>query len=124
MPVDNLEKLISVPSEVEASMIVNLLGDHGISARAVGGFTSGFKAEVPGNVDVLVNGGDTERASAVLLEVRKEPWRPNDELHETLSSDHQGAEERQGNQRQRLLLIGLFVIVASGLLTLVLQILS
>lgn len=124
MPIDTLEKLTAVPSEAEASMIVSLLNDHGIPARAVGGFTSDFKAEAPGNVEVLVKGTDVGRASDVLPEVRKERWGTDSELREKHVSDHQDAGVGRGNHRQRLLLIGLFVTVASGLLTLVLQMLT
>ena len=41
---DHLKSLVSVPTELEASVIVSLLEDHGIKAKAVGGYTSGFKA--------------------------------------------------------------------------------
>jgi hypothetical protein len=50
-------------------MIVAALGEHGIQARSVGGLTSGFRAEAPGVVEVLVRHIDFEQAQAVLREV-------------------------------------------------------
>ena len=65
----NPEALVSVPNEIEAAVIVNTLADHGIGATAVGGYTSGFKAEAPGQVTVLVSGGDLDRARRLLEEI-------------------------------------------------------
>ena len=63
---NSVESLISVPDDVQASLIVDLLEDHGIKATAVGGYTAGFKAEAPGLVDVLVMNDDLEQARVVL----------------------------------------------------------
>ena len=71
---NDLEVLTSVPSEVEAAAIVTVLSDRGIQATAAGGYTSGFKAEAPGTVNVLVKRTDVERArkaiDQVVLETR------------------------------------------------------
>lgn len=63
---DRLECLISCPHELQAVAVVSMLAGQGIKAQAVGGYTSGFKAEAPGTVDVLVMGDDLEKAAAVL----------------------------------------------------------
>jgi len=62
-----------VPSEMEAAAIVDALAEHGIRARAVGGYTSGFRAEAPGDVKVVVGRADMARAEEVLAEIRSEP---------------------------------------------------
>ena len=67
-----LEVLARVPTEAEASLIVQTLADRGISAKAIGGFTSGFKAEAPGDVSVLVRRGDLRRAESILAAVRQD----------------------------------------------------
>jgi len=59
-------------NEIEAAMIVNALEEQGIRATAVGGYTSGFRAEAPGGVRVVVAQGDLFRAREVLAEVRRE----------------------------------------------------
>jgi hypothetical protein len=69
---DALEVAIQVPTEAEAGMIVQFLADREIDARAVGGFTSGFRAEAPGWCSVLVNRGNLDRAKRALAEVRQE----------------------------------------------------
>lgn len=66
----NLEVLVSVPNEIEAAAILNALQEHGIKAVASGGYTSGFKAEAPGEVKVLVKHGDTDRAQTLLSQIR------------------------------------------------------
>jgi hypothetical protein len=68
---DRLKRLISVPSEVEATAIVAALAAHEIEAKATGGFTSAFKAEAPGMVHVMVRQEDLEAARAALDEIRK-----------------------------------------------------
>jgi hypothetical protein len=67
---EHLETLTSVQSEFEAKAIVAALEEEGIRATAVGGFTSGFKAEAPGYVSVIVNETDLERAKKVLDDLK------------------------------------------------------
>lgn len=50
----SLKALVSVSNEIEASVIIDALADHGIRANAVGGYTACFRAEAPGLVNVLV----------------------------------------------------------------------
>jgi len=68
-----LETLAWLANEFEAALIVNALEEQGIRATAVGGYTSGFRAEAPGGVRVVVTRGDLERAREVLAEARREP---------------------------------------------------
>ena len=59
--------LAVVPSELEASLIVAALEGDGIVAQASGGMASGFRAEAPGGVRILVRASDRERALEILL---------------------------------------------------------
>lgn len=61
--------LTTVETEGEAAMIVSALGERGIQARSIGGLSSGFRAEAPGGVKVLVRQADLEQAQAVLQAV-------------------------------------------------------
>lgn len=69
---DHLKVLASVPTEMEADVIVAALDARGIEATATGGFTSGFKAEAPGMVKVLVKSDDLETARQALAETVRE----------------------------------------------------
>ncbi len=62
--------LASFTNEVEAAVAVGALEDAGIHAMAVGGYTSGFRAEAPGEVRVVVALGDVARAQEVLRAMR------------------------------------------------------
>ena len=68
----SLQVVTSLTNEMEATVIVNALADHGIRAEAVGGFTAGFKAEAPGEVSVVVGQADAARARKALAEIRRE----------------------------------------------------
>ena len=67
---DNPETLTAVNTEAEALLIAGMLEEHGIEATVTGGYTSGFKAAVPGEVRVLVRNSDLERARGALEEIR------------------------------------------------------
>jgi len=57
-----LVRVESVPTEWEASLLVQQLDEEGIRAKAIGGFTAGFLAESPGYVSVIVDSADETRA--------------------------------------------------------------
>ena len=76
MTADKLDVLVSVPSEIEAAAIVSVLSEQGIGATATGGLTAGFKAEAPGEVNVLVAAADAARAMQVLDEFRTAAAKP------------------------------------------------
>ena len=59
----------SFPTNYEAQILVSKLIDAGINANAVGGFTSGFQAESPGYVDVVVPRQELEAAQKVLRSI-------------------------------------------------------
>lgn len=61
-----------MPNELEAVQIVYALEEHGIRAMQTGGFTSGFQAEAPGLVSVMVRHADYDRATALLTEKTSE----------------------------------------------------
>ncbi|MEM9411873.1 MAG: hypothetical protein AAGA30_12210 [Planctomycetota bacterium] len=63
---DAPKKIRSFASIVEAEIVVAKLFEIGISAQAVGGYVSGFQAESPGYVDVLVANRDFEKATDFL----------------------------------------------------------
>lgn len=62
----DLKKAIAVRTEAEAAMVVQSLAAVGISAKAVGGHTAGFRAEAPGWVDVLVRESQLTAAKEIL----------------------------------------------------------
>jgi hypothetical protein len=63
--------LTSAPTEMEAGIIVGALEDRGIKSTMTGTYTSGFRAEAPGWVQVLVSETDLPAAQAILDEVRR-----------------------------------------------------
>lgn len=63
--------LTSVPSEIEATAIVTALGAEGIEAMMTGALTAGFRAEAPGEVQVLVHEKDFFQAKRVFDELLK-----------------------------------------------------
>jgi hypothetical protein len=63
--------LVSMPSEVEAALLVQALESRGIAAQATGTLTSGFRAEAPGQVKILVHQEDLSKAYEILCELRK-----------------------------------------------------
>lgn len=69
----SLVELRAAANELEAALIVNTLEAYGIRATATGDFTSGFKAEAPGDVRVLVRHKDLQAARNVLREIRESP---------------------------------------------------
>lgn len=84
------EVLLSVSNDIEASSIVIALAQYGIEATAAGGFISGFKAEVPSSVDILVKRADLDRASQALAEIHEHPA---DEIDWDSVDVMEGAEE-------------------------------
>ncbi len=72
-PPDNehIAKLTSVPNEMEAGIIVGALEERGIKSTMTGQFTSGFRAEAPGWVQILVAEDDLAAAQEILAEVKR-----------------------------------------------------
>jgi len=66
---DNPVPLTSVPTESEAIMIVGALEAEGMQATTIGGLTSGYRAEAPGMVHVLVHPANLARAREILAEI-------------------------------------------------------
>lgn len=64
-----LVTLISLPSELEAAPLVAALEIAGINSTMTGGFTAGFIAEAPGDVDVKIFRRDLPAARQVLEEL-------------------------------------------------------
>ena len=60
-------KVETFTDNFQASVLVGRLREAGINATAVGGFTSGFQAESPGYVDVVVPKSEIERAKQILI---------------------------------------------------------
>jgi hypothetical protein len=63
-------ELTSVSSEIEAADIATALSAYDVEAFFVGGAVSGFKAEAPGSVQVLVRRSDLDRAKSALAEIQ------------------------------------------------------
>ena len=57
-------------SEVEAVALLAALSESGIQGTTTGSFTTGFHAEAPGDVTVVVRQSDLPRAQEVLAEVK------------------------------------------------------
>jgi hypothetical protein len=56
------------PTEIQGTFAANMLREAGIRCEVVGGASSGFKAEGPGYVRLLVSQSDEARARALLEE--------------------------------------------------------
>ena len=69
---ENLARVTSVRSEMEGGLIVSGLEDRGIKATMSGVYTTSFRAEAPGWVEVLVAEHDLARAQEALLEIHAE----------------------------------------------------
>ncbi len=66
---DTLKTIATLRNEIEAQELVNILNEHGIEARAVGGFTANFQAGGPGGVKVLVHENAFDEARELLSEI-------------------------------------------------------
>ena len=69
---DQLIKLASVPSEADAAPIIAALKEDGIPATMTGGFTAGFIAEAPGDIQINILEKDLEKAAKVLRRFESE----------------------------------------------------
>ena len=67
---DNPVALGSFANELEAAAAVTALQALGVEAHVMGGYTAGFRAEAPGNVQVVVRFRDLNRAQEALAEIR------------------------------------------------------
>lgn len=56
------------PTEIQATFAANMLREAGIRCELLGGASSGFKAEAPGYVRLLVSANDETKARALLEE--------------------------------------------------------
>ena len=61
--------LISARDDIEAAALVAALAGRGIEASTTGDFTAGFRAEAPGDVNVIVKQVDLDRARKALAEI-------------------------------------------------------
>ena len=68
---DDLDILTYVAAEPEATLIVSVLKDEEIDAAAEGTLTTGFRAEAPGEVRIMVRHQDLNRAKQVLADLRR-----------------------------------------------------
>jgi len=66
---NNPTTLAQYCSEVEAAAILAALSESGIQGTTTGSFTTGFQAEAPGDVTVVVRQSDLPRALEVLAEL-------------------------------------------------------
>lgn len=70
--------LLRVASEIQAAQIAGLLQEHGIRALVTGGHTAGFRAEAPGDVQVVVRQQDAQEARRLLEELAGGQSLPNE----------------------------------------------
>ena len=66
MPNPDPVVLTTRPNETLASLLVSALREEGIECQMAGMYTSGMRAEAPGQVQILVHAGDLDRAREVL----------------------------------------------------------
>ena len=64
--------LTAAQTEAEGAMIVAALEAQGVQAQTTGALTSGFRAEAPGGVQVIVRYADLDQAQSVLRAIEKE----------------------------------------------------
>jgi hypothetical protein len=69
---ENLARLTSVRTEMEGGVIVAGLEDRGIKSTMSGVFTTNFRAEAPGWVEILVAEDDLAVAQKALDEIHEE----------------------------------------------------
>ncbi len=69
---ENLARVTSVRTEMEGGVIVAGLEGRGIKATMSGTFTTNFRAEAPGWVEILVAEHDLARAQEALAEIHEE----------------------------------------------------
>ncbi len=70
---EHVVPVTSVPLEMEAGVIVAALKEHGIKAVMSGVNTAGFRAEAPGQVQILVAEEDLARARQILEDEQEHP---------------------------------------------------
>ena len=68
-----LARLTSVPTEMEAAIIVAALEEAGIRATLTGAYTAGFRAEAPGWVQILVGEEDLAAAQRIAANFTEAP---------------------------------------------------
>lgn len=68
---NNPEILTSVTSDIEAAAIVAALSAQGIEASTTGDFTAGFRAEAPGDINVIVRQQDLVRALQIFNHLKE-----------------------------------------------------
>jgi hypothetical protein len=80
--------IYSADNAIEAAAIVTALEAEGIETTTTGSYTSGFQAEAPGPVEVVVRQSQAEKAHAILerleeeAEVREDDEDDDDEENE------------------------------------------
>jgi hypothetical protein len=73
---DGVVVLTTAPNEMYGAIVVAALEAAGVSTQTTGALTSGFRAEVPGGVQILVRQADLERAQAALKALQDERGDP------------------------------------------------
>jgi hypothetical protein len=99
---------------MEAGVIVATLEEHGIRSTFNGQTTSGFRAEAPGWVQVIVAEEDMPRAQALLDEVR------DDEAEVNWSAVDVGEPEDSSNEHftPKMMPIAVWAVIAMIVLVL------
>lgn len=115
---DSLTVVTSVPEEVGAAAIVGLLAEHGIKAIAIGGTTAGFRAEAPGQVQVVVAEADHARATAIVREQSRRIGGVDlEELGEPEEETSEASSHILQSRFWRYLVVSIVILVVLGLLT-------
>ncbi|MEQ8843419.1 MAG: DUF2007 domain-containing protein [Phycisphaerales bacterium] len=70
------------PTEIQATFAANMLREAGIRCELLGGASSGFKAESPGYVRILVSQADAQRARQLIEEFDAEKAEADEQVED------------------------------------------
>ncbi|HRX81793.1 MAG TPA: DUF2007 domain-containing protein, partial [Pirellulaceae bacterium] len=68
----------SAVNPIEAAAVATALEAEGIETTTTGSYTSGFQAEAPGEIQVVVRQSQAEKARAILERLEEEAEMEND----------------------------------------------
>lgn len=71
---------MDVTNEIHATLIVNALAEEGIRAVTTGASTAGFRAEVPGEIHIIVHESNVEQARAIVDSIDAGGWRLDEDV--------------------------------------------
>ncbi|MCA9142979.1 MAG: DUF2007 domain-containing protein [Planctomycetaceae bacterium] len=79
----------SAVNPIEAAAVATALEAEGIETTTTGSYTSGFQAEAPGEIQVVVRQSQAEKARAILERLEEEAEMENDDASEVDYGDEE-----------------------------------